>query len=193
MLDAQEEAKALQQREENPFAALQQGISSGYGVPTYSRYELAAAWSSICAHIADSEGFAMSVALNDSVLETGDIQQTPFPVALTYLSDKPEDSWGAKQIAEHPEYLERLKQILEESLQTVISLSVKTRAYNEAEKQIRKQAQMSPYELDLEKEPGLQKLKQLFAAELIYSHKSSRQMMVPQQSESCDTDSEDNG
>lgn len=191
MLDAEEEAKALQQREENPFAALQQGISTGYSVPTYSRYELAAAWNSIRARIADSEGFAMSVALNDTVLETGDLQQTPFPVTLTYLSETAEDSWGAKQMDEHPEYLERLKQILEEYLQTAVSLSIKTRVFNEAEQQIRKQAQMSPYELDLEKEPGLQKLKQLFAAELIYSHKSARPV-VPQQSEGCDTDNDDN-
>ena len=192
MLDAQEEAKTLQQREENPFAALQQGIADGYGAPTYSRYELAAAWNSIRTHIADSEGFAMSVALNDTVLETGDLQQTPFPVALTYLSENAEDSWGVKQMEEHPEYLERLKQILEERLQTPVDLTLKTRAFNAQELKIRKEATLSPYDLDLQKDTGLQKLKELFAAELIYSHKSSRPIAAPQQAEGCDTDSEEN-
>ena len=87
--------------------------------------------------------------------------------------------------------MERLKQILEEKLQTPVLLTLKTRAFNETELQIRKQAQMSPYELDLEKEPNLAKLKDLFRAELIYSHKLNRPV-VPQQAESCDADGDEN-
>ncbi len=192
MLDAEEEAKALQQREENPFAALQQGISSGYNGDSYSRYEISAAWGSIKTRIADAGDFAFSVALNDTVLETGDPKETPFPIALTYLGDNAGDAWGVKQMEDHPEYMERIKQMLEDALQTPVNLSLKSRAFNESELRIRKQAQMSPYELDLEKDPGLAKLKEMFLAELIYSHKSNRPV-APQQSESCcDTDSEDN-
>jgi DNA polymerase-3 subunit gamma/tau len=91
---------------------------------------------------------------------------------------------------EHPEYMERIKQMLEEMLQTQVELTLKSRAFNENELKIRKQAQMSPYQLDLEKEPGLQKLKELFAAELIYSVKSSRPV-APQQTEGCDTTESD--
>lgn len=35
MLDAEEEAKALQQQDENPFAALQNGIANGYNGDVY--------------------------------------------------------------------------------------------------------------------------------------------------------------
>ena len=93
---------------------------------------------------------------------------------------------------DHPEYMERLKQILEDKLQCPVMLTLKTRAFNENELAIRKQAQMSPYQLDLEKDAGLQKLKELFVAELIFSHKSNRQIVAPQQTESCcDTDNDD--
>ncbi len=190
MLDAEEEARALRQHEESPFAALQQDFT-GYAGDTYNRYEISAAWNSIRAHIADSGDFAFSVALNDTVLETGDLKATPFPITLTYLGDTATETWGVKQMEDHPEYMDRLKQILEEKLQCPVTLSLKTRAFNESELAIRKQAQMSPYELDLEREPGLQKLKDLFLAELIYSHKSNRPVAAPQQAESCDADGDE--
>lgn len=191
MLDAQEEAKALQQQEENPFAVLQNDIVGGYGNGVYSRYEIASAWGAIRSRIADSGDFAFSVALNDTVLETGDLNATPFSIALTYLGDTASDAWGVKQMEDRPDYLDRLKQILEEALQTPIQLTLKTRAFNEAERAIRKQATMSPYELDLEKDSGLKALKEHFAAELIYSFKSNRPAVIPQQGDSGDMDTED--
>jgi DNA polymerase-3 subunit gamma/tau len=190
-IDAEEEAKALQQREENPFAALQSSIAGPSNGDTYSRYEISAAWGSIKSKIADSGDFAFSVALNETVLETGDLKATPFPIALTYLGDNASDAWGVKQMEEHPEYMDRIRQMLEDMLQTPVLLTLKSRAFNESELKIRKQAQMSPYQLDLEKEPGLQKLKELFAAELIYTHKSNRPV-APQQAEGCDVDSDEN-
>lgn len=180
MLEAQEEAKALQQANENPFAAMQSGISGGYNGDVYSRYEIAAAWGSIKARIAEDFDFAFSVALNDTVLETGNLQETPFPIALTYLGETGNEAWGPKQMEEHPEYLDRLKQILENALQTPVSLSIKTRAFNEAERHQRMQAQLSPYDLDLQNEVGLQRLREQFNAELIYSRKSKRQVIVQQ-------------
>lgn len=192
MLDAQEEAKALQQAAENPFAAMERSISGGYYGDIYSRYEVAAAWGSIRNRINDDGDFAFSVALNDSVLETGNIQETPFPIALTYVGDAGKDAWGPKQMEEHPEYLERLKQILENCLQTPVALSVKTRALNAQELHQRMQAQMSPYELDIQKEPGLQRLKELFNAELIYSRKSKRQVTVQQTEEDLEMAEQDN-
>lgn len=183
MLDAQEEAKAIQQAAENPFAAMQYGISGGYNGDTYSRYEIAAAWGSIRARIADDYDFAFSVALNESVLETGNLQETPFPIALTYVGETGNESWGPKQMEEHPEYLDRLKQILENALQTPVVLTVKTRAYTDTERHQRQQAQLSPYDLDLQNEAGLQRLKEFFNAELIYSRKSKRQVIVQQTEE----------
>ncbi|WP_407457620.1 DNA polymerase III subunit gamma/tau [Fibrobacter sp.] len=191
MLDAEEEAKALRQREEDPFAALRQNYAGGYNGDAYSRFEIASAWGTVRSHIAESDDYAFSAALNDTVLETIDLNATPFPIALTYLGDTASDVWGIKQMEEHPEYMERLKQILEEKLQTPVMLTLKTRAFNETELQIRKQAQMSPFDLDLQKEPNLAKLKDLFKAELIYSHKINRPV-VPQQAESCDADGDEN-
>lgn len=180
MLDAQEEAKTLQQAEENPFAAMERGVSGGYYGDVYSRYEVAAAWGAIKNRIAEDYDFAFSVALNDTVLETGNLQETPFPIALTYLGETGQESWGPKQMEEHPEYLDRLRQILENALQTSVLLTVRTRAYNAQERHQRAQAQLSPYELDIQKEPGLQRLKELFQAEWIYSRKSKRQIQIQQ-------------
>jgi hypothetical protein len=72
---------------------------------------------------------------------------------------------------EHPEYIQRLQNKLEDLLQTAITLGVKTRAYTETELQQRLAAKMSPFELDLQKDPSLARLKELFAAELVYSRK----------------------
>ncbi len=195
MLDAQEEAKALQRQQENPFAAMQQGIMSGYRDSDgngykgllYSRYELSAAWGSIRARIADEGDFAFSVALNDSVLETGDQQATPFQVRLTYVGDMTKgEIWGIRQMEEHPDYMERLKGILESCLQTPVDLSIQTRGYTESELHLRRQAQMTPYQLDLQNDTGLSRLKELFTAELIYSSKSKRQILEPTQPSESD-------
>ena len=212
MLDAQEEAKALRQKNENPFAAMQQGIaggysasnfddrnsdafgdsgfgdygssSSGYNGPVYTRYEIAAAWNSIKARIADDYDFNFSVTLNETVLETGNQQITPFPVRLTFVSDRAgNDNWGVRQMEEHPEYIERVKQILEERLQTPVDLSIGTRAYTESELHQKRQAQMSPFELDKQNDSGLARLIDVFNAELIYSAKVKKQVIEQQPDE----------
>ncbi|MCQ2105502.1 MAG: DNA polymerase III subunit gamma/tau [Fibrobacter sp.] len=190
MLDAQEEARAMQQAEENPFAAMQNGIVNGYrselGINNYSRYEIAAAWGSIRVQIADMQDFAFSVALNDTVLEVGDLQQTPFEVFLTYVGTPESAGWAEKQMRDRPDYIERVKQILEESLQTPVDLKIKSRAYNEAELTQKRMAQMSPYELDLQNDDGLRLLKEQFKAELIYSRKI--QKVVPETDQQSDSD-----
>ena len=190
MLDAQEEARAMQQAEENPFAAMQSGIVNGYrselGINNYSRYEIAAAWGSIRVQIADMQDFAFSVALNDTVLEVGDLQQTPFEVFLTYVGTPESAGWAEKQMRDRPDYIERVKQILEESLQTPVDLKIKSRAYNEAELTQKRMAQMSPYELDLQNDDGLRLLKEQFKAELIYSRKI--QKVVPETDQQSDSD-----
>ena len=73
------------------------------------------------------------------------------------------------QLQEHPEFLTRLQNLLEDKLQTKISLSVKTRAYTESERIKLENAKKSPYELDKDREPILKDLQEMFAAELVYS------------------------
>jgi DNA polymerase-3 subunit gamma/tau len=42
---------------------------------------------------------------------------------------------------------------------------------------------MSPYELDLEKEPGLSKLQQMFATELVFTKKLKKAALIAQTDE----------
>ena len=159
----------------DPFAGYS-GVSAG----TYSRYELAAAWPSICASFADDGDLVFSAAMAGTVLETGDTKANPFPVALTYVGESENNnSWNYQSLMEHPEYVTRLQTILEDKLQTKIELSVKTRAYTEEERQIRETAKMSPYELDMQKEPALAKLQEIFAAELVYSVPLKKASVAP--------------
>lgn len=183
MLDASEGAASVPQ-EANPFDAIQ-NVFSGSGA-TYSRYDIVSAWGSIRARIAD-EDIMFSATLNDTLLEVGNLQETPFPISLTYIGDNIQDSWNYKQMVENPDYLDRVKQILEDKLQTPVAISVKTRTYNDEERQQRYQATLSPLELDLQKEPGFQKFMQTFNCELIFSIKPKKKVEQIQESE---TDSE---
>jgi DNA polymerase-3 subunit gamma/tau len=150
---------------EDPFANYPAASTEGY-----SRYEIASAWPAICASFADDGDLVFTAALAGSRLETGDIHENPFPISLTYVGETDNNtSWNYQQLQEHPEFIVRLQKILEDKLQTKISLSVKTRAYTEEERKIEAAKKMSPFDLDMEKEPGIANLQKIFAAELVYS------------------------
>ena len=181
MIDAQEEVQASY---DDPFAGYEQS-----SVQAFSRYEISAAWPSILSNIANDGDYVFSAAIANTTLETGDPEMTPFPVTLTYAgTTENADNWGYRQMMEHSEYVERVTRILEDRLQTKIALSIRTRAFTESELAEQRAAKMSPYELDLEKEPGLKKLQQMFATELVFSKKLRRATMVAQSDEEdCDT------
>ena len=180
MIDAQEEVQASY---DDPFAGYDQG-----GVQAFSRYEIAAAWPSILSNIANDGDYVFSAAIAGTTLETGDPEQNPFPITLTYAgTTENAENWGYRQMTEHPEYVERVTRILEDRLQTKIALSIRTRAYTESELAEQRAAKMSPYELDLEKEPGLAKLQQMFATELVFTKKLKKAAIVSQcDEEDCD-------
>ena len=180
MIDAQEEVQASY---DDPFAGYDQG-----GVQAFSRYEIAAAWPSILSNIANDGDYVFSAAIAGTTLETGDPEQNPFPIALTYAgTTENAENWGYRQMTEHPEYVERVTRILEDRLQTKIALSIRTRAFTESELAEQRAAKMSPYELDLEKEPGLAKLQQMFATELVFTKKLKKAAIVSQcDDEDCD-------
>ena len=180
MIDAQEEVQASY---DDPFAGYDQG-----GVQAFSRYEIAAAWPSILSNIANDGDYVFSAAIAGTTLETGDPEQNPFPITLTYAgTTENAENWGYRQMTEHPEYVERVTRILEDRLQTKIALSIRTRAYTESELAEQRAAKMSPYELDLEKEPGLSKLQQMFATELVFTKKLKKAAIVSQcDDEDCD-------
>ena len=186
MLSSMEEARQAKLQNEDPFAALQNSFSSGDA--RYSRYEIASAWGSIRMRIADDD-FVFSAALNETVLEVGNLQDTPFPIALTYIGEGGgTDTWSYKQMMEHPDYPDRVKQILEDALQTPIDFSVRTRGYNAEEQQQKYQATLSPLELDLQREPGFAKFRQVFNSELIFSFKPKRKQEQITETESPDGD-----
>ena len=54
---------------------------------TYSRYEIASAWPTICASFADDGDLVFTAALAGTQLETGDIHENPFPISLTYVGE----------------------------------------------------------------------------------------------------------
>ena len=173
MIDAQEEVQASY---DDPFAGYEQS-----SVQAFSRYEISAAWQSILSGIANDGDYVFSAAIANTTLETGDPEMTPFPIALTYAgTTENSDNWGYRQMMEREDYVERITRILEDRLQTKIALSIRTRAFTESELAEQRAAKMSPYELDLEKEPGLAKLKQMFAAELVFSKKIKRAAIVSQ-------------
>ena len=142
----------------------------------YSRYEIVAAWPSIVASLADCGDLQFSAAINGSVLEAGDLKADPFPLSLTYTGESDQSiPWGYQQMIDHPEFVKRTRDILEDKLQTRITLSLKARAYTEEERASRRNAQMSPYEKDLEKEACLAEMVKIFGGELVYSRPIGKQ------------------
>ena len=153
------------------------GAESGYadtsdfnGSVAFSRYEITAAWPSIVAGLADCGDYKFSAAITGTILEAGDIKATPFPLYLTYIGETENNSsWGYQQICENPEFVKRVQTILEDRLQTKVSLSIKTRAYTQEERVSRENALKSPFEKDCESIGGLRELVEKFMGELVYS------------------------
>ena len=146
----------------------------------YTRYEITAAWPSILASLAECGDLQFSAAVNSSVLEAGDIKQNPFPLFLSYVSENGQSvPWGYQQMCDQPEFLTRVKNILEDKLQTKIDLKLRIRALTEEERISRETAQKSPFEKDMQNEPGLAKLVEFLGGELIYSKLINKQVDLP--------------
>ena len=147
---------------------------------TYTRYEITAAWPSILASLAECGDLQFSAAINSSILEAGDIRQNPFPLFLSYVSESEQNiPWGYQQMKDQPEFLSRIKTILEDKLQTEIDIKLRIRALTEEERISRKTAQMTPFEKDLQNEPGLKKLVDFLGGELVYSKLINKQVDLP--------------
>ena len=111
------------------------------------------------------------------MLESGDLKQNPFPLFLTYIGESEQSvPWGYQQMLEQPEYLERLKTILEDKLQTKIDLQLRSRTFTNEELVSRANAQKTPFERDLDKDDGLKKLIDFFGGEFIYSKLLNKQI-----------------
>ena len=117
------------------------------------------------------------------------MKANPFPLYLTYTGKTMQSiAWGYQQMLEHPEFVKRVQTILEDKLQTAVSLELRARAYTAEELQSIEFAQKTPFEKDLQNEPSLQDLIDMFEGELVYSKALSRQTG----SIACDPDEENN-
>ena len=172
MLDAQESSQG---------SSMDFVGSSDFDNPVaFSRYEITAAWPSIVAGLADCGDYKFSAAITGTILEAGDIKANPFPLFLTYIGETENNtSWGYQQICENPEFAKRVQTILEDKLQTKVTLSIKTRAYTQEERVSRENALKSPFEKDCESIGGLKELVEKFMGELVYSRSLEKVTEAP--------------
>lgn len=176
------EIQAMLNAQENTPGAESEPIPSysGYSDAACTRYEIAAAWPSIVASLADCGDYRFSAALAGTILETGDLRSTPFPIYLTYAGATEQNaSWGYQQIAENPDFFKRIQTILEDRLQTRVQLQLRARAFTEEEIATRENEKKTPFEIDLEKELSLQDLIDRFAGELVYSREIRKIDIAP--------------
>ncbi|SHM65339.1 DNA polymerase-3 subunit gamma/tau [Fibrobacter sp. UWR3] len=152
----------------------------------YTRYEITNAWPSISASLANCGDLQFSAAVNGSVLESGDQKLTPFPLFLTYVCENEQSvPWGYQQIQEQPEYLARLKTILQDKLQTQVDLRLRLRTFTNEELIARANAQKNPFERDMDKDELLRKMVEIFGGQYLNSKQLNKQVDLPT-SESCE-------
>lgn len=133
----------------------------------YSRYEICAAWGEILRDIGDEGDLAFAAALQGTQLEAPDLEPTPFPLKLIFRSSgSPNADWSFNTFTGSKEYQNRLVARLEDLLGCPILLQVVQQKLEPGEAERHKQ---TPYERDLEAEPNLALLRDLFQTEWIYS------------------------
>lgn len=130
----------------------------------YSRHEIFSAWGEILRKINDEGDMLFAASLEGSSISTDDFESTPFPITLSFRAKfDGSPSWAFQQFTANPEFQEKLVQKLEDLLHTQIILQVMLAGPSEAGN--RPKRQPTPYERDLEAEPNLQKLHELFNTE----------------------------
>jgi DNA polymerase-3 subunit gamma/tau len=87
--------------------------------PIYTRYDVCNAWPEIIRESFSQEVGFFAASLSGSVLEHGDYQANPFPLKVVYRAGL---AWGYEQITSRKDYQDRLMNLLEDMLQTKISL-----------------------------------------------------------------------
>lgn len=154
----------------------------------YSRHEICAAWGEIVKSITEEGDMLFAAALEGTSLNTSDMNANPFPLMLTFRAKfDGSPSWSFQQFTSTPELQDKLVQKLEGLLGTQILLQV-TLAAPSAGQPVKRQ--LSPYEMDLEADPNLQKLRELFNTEWLGTRRLPRERQ-PQQEESV-SESNDN-
>lgn len=148
--------------------------------PRYSRYDVNTAWPEIIRTVFSQEAGFLGASLAGSTLERGDTQASPFPLRLVYRASQ---TWGYQQMTTRPDYQKRLSDTLEDLLQTKIALQYVLLEPQPGEKLLQT-GPASSWENDLEAEPILKTISEMFKTELIGSRNIRR--ATPETAAECD-------
>ncbi|MCK9182957.1 MAG: hypothetical protein M0P13_08785 [Fibrobacteraceae bacterium] len=129
----------------------------------YTRYDVCSAWQEIVRNSFSEDLGFFATSLNGSTLEHGDFAENPFRLTVVYRASL---AWGYKQMMERDDYKKRLETILEDVLQTKVSITYKLLDPQPGE-EIKNAGPVSPWESDLHSEPILDAFTKIFRAELI--------------------------
>ncbi|MDR1760069.1 MAG: DNA polymerase III subunit gamma/tau [Fibrobacter sp.] len=132
-----------------------------------SRYEICGKWPQIVKNLYhDSDNGFFASNLEHTTLEHGDFAVTPFPLTLRFPAKA---AFGHKEITSRKDYQERLIRILEDRLQTVVTIQMEIDSETSGGKTPR-----SPWEKDLAGDPVLKSFAEIFELELFETKRRSR-------------------
>ncbi len=135
----------------------------GEGSPRqFTRYDICASWQELIRSCFTQELGFFATSLNGSTLEHGDFQENPFRLKVVYPASF---KWGFDQMMSREDYRTRLSNILEDRLQTKVAVTFELLEPKPGEDV--HAVPLSPWESDIQKEPGLAKFAERFVAELI--------------------------
>ena len=131
-------------------------------VQAITRYDICNAWQNLIRSSFSQEMGFFATSLNGSTLEHGDFQENPFRLKVVYPAAF---KWGFDQMMMRDDYRDRLLNILEDRLQTKVAVTYELLEPKPGEDV--SGVPLSPWETDLQHEPGLAEFTQRFMAELI--------------------------
>ncbi len=148
------------------------GASDDFGgEQSITRYDICNSWQQLIRSSFSQEMGFFATSLNGSTLEHGDFQENPFRLKVVYPASF---KWGYDQMMTREDYRERLTSLLEDRLQTKVSVTYELLEPKPGEEV--SGVPLSPWESDLQKEPGLAEFTQRFMAELVASRSAPKNL-----------------
>ncbi len=141
------------------------------GGQSITRYDICNSWQQLIRSSFSQEMGFFATSLNGSTLEHGDFQENPFRLKVVYPASF---KWGYDQMMTREDYRERLANLLEDRLQTKVSVTYELLEPKPGEEV--SGVPLSPWESDLQKEPGLAEFTQRFMAELVASRSAPKNL-----------------
>ena len=148
------------------------GASDDFGgEQSITRYDICNSWQQLIRSSFSQEMGFFATSLNGSTLEHGDFQENPFRLKVVYPASF---KWGYDQMMTREDYRERLTSLLEDRLQTKVSVTYELLEPKPGEEV--SGVPLSPWESDLQKEPGLAEFTQRFMAELVATRSAPKNL-----------------